>query len=117
MTSSLLCTIKLCDYYIVHPFYTILINVAILNLQDFSFTCVQSTIVLCDYCTKTDIIEFEYHDISLSSWHQHCAEGPRLHHREVGGTAVHTVKHEAMYGGSVCKWRCVHTGMRREGII
>ena len=43
-TSSLLCTYKLCDYYspipILSPFlFTPPLYVAILNLQDFSFTC------------------------------------------------------------------------------
>ena len=43
-TSSLLCTYKICDYYspipIFSPFlFTPSIYVAILNLQDFSFTC------------------------------------------------------------------------------
>ena len=42
--SSLLCTYKLCDYYtpipILSPFlFTPSLYVAILNLQDFSFTC------------------------------------------------------------------------------
>ena len=52
-TSSLLCTYKLCDYYspipILSPFlFTPSLYVAILNLQDYSFTCIQSTTVLCD---------------------------------------------------------------------
>ena len=52
-TSSLLCTYKLCDYYnpipILSPFlFTLFLYVAILNLQKFSFTCIQSTTVLCD---------------------------------------------------------------------
>ena len=43
-TSSLLCTYKLCDYYtpipILSPFlFTPSLYVAILNLQNFSFTC------------------------------------------------------------------------------
>ena len=39
----------------------------------------------------------------LSSWHQHCVEGPRLHHGEVRETAVHSMKHEAMCAsGDVC---------------
>ena len=46
---------------------------------------------------------FEYHNSFLSSWHQHCAESPRQHHREVGETAVHSVKCEAFCaGGDVC---------------
>ena len=52
-TSSLLCTYKLCDYYspipILSPFlFKPSLYVAILNLKDFSFTCIQSTTVLCD---------------------------------------------------------------------
>ena len=44
-TSSLLCTYKLCDYYTPIPIlspllFTPSLYVAILNLQDFSFTCV-----------------------------------------------------------------------------
>ena len=44
-TSSLLCTYKLCDYYspipILSPFlFTPSLYVPILNLQDFSFTCI-----------------------------------------------------------------------------
>ena len=52
-TSSLLCTYKLCGYYthipILSPFlFTPSLYAPILNLQDFSFTCIQSTTVLCD---------------------------------------------------------------------
>ena len=52
-TSSLLCTYKLCDYYspipILSPFlFTPSLYAPILNLQDCSFTCIQSTTVLCD---------------------------------------------------------------------
>ena len=57
-TSSLLCTYKLCDYYtpisILSPFrFTPSLYAPILNLQDFSFTCIQSTTVLCDYSNKS----------------------------------------------------------------
>ena len=52
-TSSLLCTYKLCDYYTPIPIlslflFTPSLYAPILNLQDFSFTCIQSTTVLCD---------------------------------------------------------------------
>ena len=52
-TSSLLCTYKLCDYYSPIPIlslflFTPSLYAPILNLQDFSFTCTQSTTVLCD---------------------------------------------------------------------
>ena len=48
-TSSLLCTYKLCDYYspipILSPFFfTPSLYAPILNLQDFSFTCLYSYI-------------------------------------------------------------------------
>ena len=49
-TSSLLCTYKLCDYYtpipILSPFlFTPSLYAPILNLQDFSFTCVQKVFI------------------------------------------------------------------------
>ena len=59
-TSSLLCTYKLCDYYtpipILSPFlFTQSLYVAILNLQDFSFTCTY----YCVFLDNGDVYEHQ----------------------------------------------------------
>ena len=66
-TTSLLCTYKLCDYYSpipnMSPFlFTPSLYVAILNLQDFSFTCI--IIILAHICT----LPADVHILFLGQW-------------------------------------------------
>ena len=59
----------------------------------------QSTLMTHDNVDKYGMCTFT----SMSSRHQQCAEGPRLHHGEVEENAVHSVKREAVCAsGDVC---------------
>ena len=69
--TSLLCTYKLCDYCspipILSPFLFIpSLYALILNLQDFSFTCLISSCI-CS-CLQNMLLKFEHGSDGVSTW-------------------------------------------------